>query len=112
THSDPERGGRHGDEGLTIGREGMQPIEDFIDEAIAADDAFFVWYAPFLPHTPHTPPDSLLQKYNSKTSSEPLARYWAMCEWFDITVGQLQTALDQRGLTENTLIIYIADNGW
>src|SRR5699024_30531 len=58
THSDPERGGRHGDEGLTIGREGMQPIEDFIAEAIAADDAFFVWYAPFLPHTPHTPPDS------------------------------------------------------
>ncbi|MCA9299269.1 MAG: sulfatase-like hydrolase/transferase, partial [Phycisphaerales bacterium] len=26
THGDPARGGRHGDEGLAIGREGLQPI--------------------------------------------------------------------------------------
>src|SRR5262245_805880 len=28
THGDPSRGGRHGDEGLKIGREGLQPIYD------------------------------------------------------------------------------------
>ena len=33
THGDPEGGGRHGDDGLTIGREGLQPIFDFIDRA-------------------------------------------------------------------------------
>ena len=31
THGDVSRGGRHGDEGLIIGRETMQPIYDFID---------------------------------------------------------------------------------
>jgi uncharacterized sulfatase len=31
THGDPARGGRHGDEGLKIGREGLQPIFDFLD---------------------------------------------------------------------------------
>ena len=30
THGDPTRGGRHGDAGLTIGREGMKPATDFI----------------------------------------------------------------------------------
>src|SRR3546814_1175863 len=29
THGDPARGGRHGDEGLKIGREGLKPVFDF-----------------------------------------------------------------------------------
>lgn len=112
THGDPKRGGRHGDEGLNIGREGMQPIFDFIDKAQNEDKPFFLWYAPFMPHTPHTPPDSLLEKYMEKTQSEPLARYWAMIEWFDITIGQLLGSIDERGLAENTLVVYVTDNGW
>jgi arylsulfatase A-like enzyme len=31
THADPKRGGRHGDAGLVIGREGLKPISDFLD---------------------------------------------------------------------------------
>ncbi|MFH5883610.1 sulfatase [Halalkalibaculum sp. DA3122] len=112
THGDPSRGGRHGDDGLDIGREGMEPISNFIDTSMEAEQPFFLWYAPFMPHTPHTPPDSLLEKYIDRAPSEPVARYWAMCEWFDQTVGELQNILDQRGLTENTLIVYVADNGW
>jgi arylsulfatase A-like enzyme len=97
---------------LRIGREGMEPIEDFMDEAQAEDKPFFIWYAPFLPHTPHNPPDSLLQKYIEDAPSEPVAKYWAMIDWFDITVGQLLDSIDDRGLTENTLVVYLADNGW
>ncbi|WP_372638930.1 sulfatase [Fodinibius sp.] len=112
THGDPSRGGRHGDEGLTIGREGMQPIEDFMDEAQREDSPFFLWYAPFMPHTPHTPPDSLLEKYLPHAPSEPIAKYWAMIDWFDITVGQLLDSIEDRGLAENTLVVYLTDNGW
>ena len=35
-----------------------------------------------------------------------------MCEWFDITCGQLSDYVDQKGLMENTLFVYICDNGW
>lgn len=112
THGDPAKGGRHGDEGLKIGREGMDEIFGFIDNAVEDNNPFFVWYAPFLPHSPHNPPDSLLQKYLDKAPSKPVAQYWAMCEWFDITVGQLLDGIDDRGLTNNTLIIYVCDNGW
>ena len=49
THGDPGRGGRHGDAGLAIGREGMEPVLSFIDEAAQAQKPFLVWYAPFLP---------------------------------------------------------------
>ena len=112
THGDPERGGRHGDAGLKIGREGMDTIYNFIDFAVEEEQPFFLWYAPFLPHSPHTPPDSLLQKYLPVAPSEYVAKYWAMCEWFDITCGQLSDYVDQKGLMENTLFVYVCDNGW
>jgi uncharacterized sulfatase len=110
THGDPAAGGRHGDEGLTIGRQGLQPVFDFITSA--GDQPFFIWYAPFLPHAPHTPPAELLARYTSPERPEALARYWAMCEWFDATCGALLDYLDQRGLSDNTLVVYVADNGW
>ena len=113
TRGFPQPGGRHGDDGLRIGREGMDPIFNFIDEATAARKPFFLWYAPFLPHTPHTPPDRLFQKYKAKgVASDHVARYYAMVEWFDETCGQLFDRLDAKGLTRDTLVVYIADNGW
>jgi uncharacterized sulfatase len=112
THGDPERGGRHGDEGLTIGREGLEPIYRFMEEADSLDRPFFIWYAPFLPHAPHTPPQELEAKYLEIAPTPAIARYWAMCEWFDQTCGALLDHLEEKGLTENTLVVYVCDNGW
>lgn len=112
THGDPARGGRHGDEGLTIGRTGMKPVFDFIDHAVEQGQPFFVSYAPFLPHTPHTPPERLLQKYRAEGRPIQLARYYAMVEWFDETCGELIDHIDQNGMGENTIIAYVCDNGW
>jgi len=112
THGDVTRGGRHGDEGLTIGREGLGPITDFLETASAAGRPFFIWYAPFMPHAPHTPPDRLLAAYEVEGRSPALARYYAMIEWFDETVGELLDDLDQAGLRDNTLVFYAVDNGW
>jgi arylsulfatase A-like enzyme len=110
TCGDPAHGGRHGDEGLTIGREGMAPVFDFIDQA--EGKPFFLWYAPFLPHEPHTPPEHLLAKYRTEGRSDYVAKYWAMCEFFDETIGGLMQRLEEKGLRENTMVVYVADNGW
>lgn len=106
------RGRRHGDGGLVIGREGMEPLFSFVDDAVAAERPFFVWYAPLLPHTPHNAPARFLERYEDVAPSPFHARYWAMCEWFDETCGELLDFLDERGLAENTLVIYVCDNGW
>ena len=110
THGDPARGGRHGDDGLKIGRQGLQPIYDFLDRA--GDRPFFLWYAPMMPHEPHNPPPELLAKYRAKTDSLQVARYWAMCEWFDQTCGDLLDYLDKKDLNRSTLVVFLADNGW
>lgn len=113
TRGFPETGGRHGDDGLKIGREGMAPIFDFIDHAVAEKKPFFLWYAPFMPHTPHTPPERLFAKYKAKgITSDFVARYYAMVEWFDETCGALMERVEAKGLTRDTIFVYIADNGW
>jgi arylsulfatase A-like enzyme len=104
--------GRHGDDGLVIGRKTMQPVYDFIDRSVAGKKPFFVWYAPMMPHTPHNPPKRLLEKYAGRAASPNVAAYYAMCEWMDETVGQLLGFLDQRKLTDDTLIVFVVDNGW
>ena len=35
-----------------------------------------------------------------------------MVEWFDETVGQLLTHLDEQGLRDDTIVVYVTDNGW
>lgn len=112
THGDPKRGGRHGDQGLAIGRKGMKPISDFLDLAKKEEKPFMLWYAPFLPHTPHNPPERFLEKFQKEGRPAGDAKYYAMCEWFDETCGQLVDMLDAKKLSEDTLILYIADNGW
>jgi uncharacterized sulfatase len=110
THGDPRRGGRHGDEGLRIGREGLQPIFEFIEQS--GNQPYFIWYAPFLPHTPHTPPERLLGRYLADDRPVKLSRYYAMCEWFDETVGELLDYLEAKKLDKNTLVLFVTDNGW
>ncbi|MDZ4287883.1 MAG: sulfatase [Prosthecobacter sp.] len=106
------KGGRHGDDGLDIGRKTMQPIYDFVGEARKQQKPFFIWYAPMMPHSPHTPPERLLTKYQDKTPSLHVAKYYAMVEWFDETCGELIKHIDDQGLKENTIFVYLSDNGW
>ncbi len=108
----PNPGGRHGDAGLKIGRTGMDPVFDFINRSVKQKKPFFIWYAPFLPHTPHNPPEHLHQKYLKKGIQDRIAKYYAMCEWFDDTCGALIKHIDNSGIAEDTLVIYVTDNGW
>ncbi len=101
----------NGDHGLSIGRETMQPIYDFIDDC--EDTPFFVWYAPFLPHTPHDSPEKYYDLYRDR-SGIPKHRvpYYAAISQFDDTVGDLMNFVETRGLTGNTLFGFVVDNGW
>jgi arylsulfatase A-like enzyme len=102
--------GRHGDDGLVIGRKTMKPIYDFIEGRKASP--FFVWYAPMMPHEPHDPPERLLRKHKAAGRPNELAKYYAMIEWFDETVGELLAYLDREKLADDTLVVFAVDNGW
>lgn len=93
-----------------IGRETLQPVFDFIDGA--GERPYLLWYAPFLPHFPHDPPQRLLQTYLDRGLHPELAKYYAMCEWSDESIGKLRQYIEDSGQADNTVFVYLADNGW
>ena len=65
-----------------------------------------------LPHDPHNAPERFVAKYRDKAPNLATAKYWANIDWFDETCGQLLDFLDEKKLSENTIVLYVADNGW
>ncbi|MFO1066800.1 MAG: sulfatase [Pirellulales bacterium] len=112
SHGDPTKGGRHGDEGLKIGREGMEPVRKFVKQAKEDGVPYFLWYAPMMPHTPHDPPAQLLEWYEKFAPTPSIAKYWAMCALFDDTIGGLREIINRDGRGKDTIIVYVTDNGW
>lgn len=119
---------RHGDWGLMTGRvdyvndlqapahpipypNTVQTVTDFITTQVTAEQPFMVWYAPFLPHTPHDPPAGLLAQYTALGLSNDDARYYANIERFDGGVGAILDHLDSQGITDETIVVMICDNG-
>lgn len=102
----------NGDWGLKIGRETMEPIRQFLDEG-PAEQPFLIWYAPYLPHQPHDSPERFYEGFRDPARVPPhKVPYYASIAWFDETVGQLMGMLESRGLRDNTLVVFVSDNGW
>lgn len=93
-----------------LGRKTNQPVYDFIDAN--ADRPFFLWYAPLLPHVPLDPPAAHRAPYEGKGLSEEAIGYFGNIAWFDTVTRDLLDYVDQKGLRERTLVIYLSDNGW
>lgn len=101
----------NGDLGLAIGRRTMEPIADFVDE-YAGRQPFLVWYAPFLPHTPFDAGPEFHQPYESKDVPRHLLPYYAEIARFDASVGTLMQIIDAKSLTDETIFVFICDNGF
>lgn len=72
----------------------------------------FIWFGPMLPHTPFDAPYSYMKYYQDKELSESAKRYYANITWWDHGISQLMDYLEAKGLLDNTLLIYLSDNGW
>ncbi len=84
----------------------------FTDAAIEwvneQDQPWFLWLAHVAPHAPfHIPPDSLYTINNVNNNRQ---KYVASIEAMDHEIGRLLNSLSEEEL-ENTLIIFIGDNG-
>jgi arylsulfatase A-like enzyme len=72
----------------------------------------FLCYVPYnTPHSPFQVPDKYFDKYKVKGLDDKLACVYAMCENLDDNVGRMVNALEKLGLRDNTIILYLGDNG-
>ncbi len=99
---------------------------DFIERAAGDGRPFFAYVPTNAPHGPfHDVPEDWLEHYRqadlSAALADPdqaseqildrLARSYAMISNIDDNVGRLMARLDELGLAENTLVVFLVDNG-
>ncbi|WP_051774886.1 arylsulfatase [Formosa agariphila] len=75
------------------------------------DKPFFAYISHLAPHNPWRAPDNYVKKYQSKGLSDPMAQLYGMIDNLDYNIGRLLNALDENGLTKNTIIVFMSDNG-
>ena len=74
-------------------------------------DPFFC-YVPFnAPHFPPQVPDAYFDKYKARGCDNELATVFGMVENIDDNVARLLKTLDELQLAQNTIVLFLTDNG-
>ncbi|MBI5093264.1 MAG: sulfatase-like hydrolase/transferase [Candidatus Hydrogenedentes bacterium] len=72
---------------------------------------FFVYLATNAPHAPLFVDDRYVAPYLTMGLDERTAKAYGMVTNFDENLGRLLTKLDQLGIADDTIVIYMTDNG-
>ena len=95
---------------------------DFITRSQAAGKPFFCYLAPNTPHSPMDVPDAEWSRFRDRpiglrgpegeAEDLPFTRAaLAMMENLDSNVGRVLAALDALGIADDTILVYLSDNG-
>ncbi len=100
------------------GPKGEYLTDRLTDEAISfveknKDTTFFVYLPYYAVHTPLMGKEYLVEKFQNKKGikGQNNAKYAAMVASMDENIGKLLTALREKGLEKNTLVLFTSDNG-
>src|SRR5690606_9411540 len=72
---------------------------------------FFCYLATNAPHAPFHVAETYSQPYVDAGVPQPMANFYGMITNIDENIGRLRDQLDEWGLAENTLLIFMTDNG-
>ena len=72
---------------------------------------FFAYIATNAPHGPFIAPDSYKKKFLDAGLPERTVGFYGMIENIDDNIGRLCQKIDQLGIENNTLFIFMTDNG-
>ncbi len=100
-------------------RSGDKAVDRLTDDAIAfmrrnRDRPFFCYLAHHTLHGPVVAPEKLVEKYLARGYPEQgvfNATYLAAIEHLDRAMGRLLASVDELGIREETVVIFLSDNG-
>jgi arylsulfatase A-like enzyme len=72
---------------------------------------FFLYMSHYAVHIPFAPDKRFIQKYLAKGLPKNEAEYAALLEGMDKSLGELMEYLDKNKLNDNTVILFVSDNG-
>lgn len=82
-----------------------------MDHALAASQPFYLYMAHYAVHIPLNADRRFYQKYLNMGLPESEAKYASMIEGMDKSLNDLMDYLDGKGIAENTIILFMSDNG-
>lgn len=83
-----------------------------LDKVVGRKKPFFLQMAQYAVHTPLDTDPRYIQRYQAdSTKSEQAKAYATLIEGMDASLGALMSYLEQKGIAEETLIIFVGDNG-
>ena len=98
--------------------QGLNLTEALTREAIATLEAnknsgkpFFLHMSHYAVHVPLSKDERFYQHYIDKGISDTEARYAALVEGMDKSLGDLMDYLDKEGIADDTYILFLSDNG-
>ena len=85
---------------------------DYVEQNAHKKKPFFMYVPTYAPHKPHTIPDpERTEKYIAAGYDKMVAFQYAMIEHVDHSIGRLLDTLEQTGVADDTLVIFMSDNG-
>ncbi len=84
---------------------------DAVTSANEENQPFFLYMAHYAVHTPIQGDDRFLQKYIDQGIDSTEAKYASMVEGMDKSLGDIMNFLEQKNLDDNTIILFMSDNG-
>ena len=75
------------------------------------NEPFFCYIPTNAPHSPFNVPDPYRELYDSDDIPEARKRFYGMITNIDENVGKMRTFLKEQNLDQNTLFIFMTDNG-
>jgi arylsulfatase A-like enzyme len=82
---------------------------NFIDQN--KEQPFFCYLPYNAPHSPYQVPDQYFDKYKAKGLNNELATVYGMVDNMDQNIGRLLAYLEEKKLADNTIVIFMTDNG-
>lgn len=83
----------------------------WIREASREEQPFFAYIATNAPHDPFYAPEQFKSRFLKWGFTPDQAGFYGMIENVDTNLGRLQAKLRDWGLLENTVVIFLSDNG-
>ena len=84
---------------------------DYLNSRKKGDKPFFIYLATNCPHAPHLCDDSYSDPYLAAGLDTVTAKFFGQIANIDENMERLLRNLDEKGLTDNTILIYLTDNG-
>ncbi|MSU61529.1 MAG: arylsulfatase [Pedosphaera sp.] len=90
----------------------IEQASRWINDCRRKDRPFFAYITPNVPHGPFISPGSEWEApYLNRGLSTDIVRYYAMIAHFDAALGRLLDRLTEWKLEQETLVIFMTDNG-